>query len=52
LSVNQALQIRRLCQRLIVLNKERELENILDAGYKNGRELIHALREALQSSSE
>jgi len=52
LSVNQARQVRRLCQRFIALNRVRELENLLDVRYKKGRDFIHALHKALQSPCE
>ena len=52
LNVNQALQIRRLCQRFVTLNRERELEMLLAAGYKNARDLTEVLRESLKSAGK
>ena len=50
LNVNQALQIRRLCQRFVTLNRESELEKLLSAGYQSARDLTQVLRESLQSA--
>ena len=52
LNVNQALQIRRLCQRFVTLNRESELEKLLAAGYQSARDLIQVLRESLQSAGK
>ena len=50
LNVNQALQIRRLCQRFVTLKRESELEKLLAAGYQSARDLTQVLRESLQSA--
>ena len=52
LNVNQALQIRRLCQRFVTLNRESELEKLLAAGYQSARDLTQVLRESLQSAGK
>ncbi len=50
LNVNQALQIRRLCQRFVILNRESELETLLAKGYQSARDLTQVLRESLKSA--
>ena len=50
LNVNQALQIRRLCQRFVTLNRESELEALLATGYHSARDLTQILRESLKSA--
>ena len=50
LNVNQALQIRRLCQRFVTLKRESELEKLLAEGYQSARDLTQVLRESLQSA--
>ena len=52
MNVNQALQIRRLCQRFVTLNRESELEKLLAAGYQSARDLTQVLRESLQSAGK
>ena len=51
-NVNQALQIRRLCQRFVTLNRESELEKLLAAGYQSARDLTQVLRKSLQSAGK
>ena len=50
LNVNQALQVRRLCQRFVTLNRESELEALLATGYHSARDLTQILRESLKSA--
>ena len=50
LNVNQALQVRRLCQRFVSLNRESELEALLATGDHSARELTQILRDSLKSA--
>ena len=50
LNVNQALQVRRLCQRFVTLNRESELEALLAREYHSARDLTQILRESLKSA--
>ena len=52
LNVNQALQVRRLCQRFVTLNRESELEALLATGYHSARDLTQILRESLKSAAK
>jgi hypothetical protein len=52
LNVNQALQVRRLCQRFVALNRESELEALLATGYRSARDLTQILRESLKSAGK
>ena len=51
-NVNQALQIRRLCQRFVTLSRESELEKLLAVGYQSARDLTRVLRESLKSAGQ